>query len=253
MTSFDDAPGIASQLRNCRRYWLGYGTEERTDDGVTLYRSGVRHGQLNGILRVTEGRFSEALVRGKSFGPLPWLWWVGPDSYPGLADDLLAAGGAEVGRLPVMAAPVDRVADVEVPAGLTIEQILAPGSLEPFVDAYAGPLGVDEDQRRAALRMEAAHPDAPQHLIRFAGWMDGRLVATSALLDSDGVAGIYVVATREPYRGRGIGAALTAAAVAEGRRRGLAVTSLQASAMGKPVYERLGLRTVAEYRLFHHS
>ena len=252
MTSFDDASGVAAQLRNCRRYWLGYGGEERTDDGVTLYRSGVRHGQLNGILRVTDGRFPEALVRAGGFGPLPWLWWVGPDSYPGLADDLLAAGGTEVGRMPVLAAPAGRVADVGVPAGLTIEQISGPGSLESFVDAYAGPMGVADDQRGAALRMEAGHPDAPQHLVRFAGWMDGRLVATSALLDSDGVAGIYVVATQEAYRGRGIGAAMTAAAVAEGRRRGPAVVSLQASALGKPVYERLGLRTVAGYRLFSH-
>jgi GNAT superfamily N-acetyltransferase len=253
MTSFDDASSVAAQLRNCRRYWLGYGSAERTDDGVTLYRSGVRHGQLNGILRVADGRFSEALVRARTFGRLPWLWWVGPDSYPGLADDLLAAGGVEVGRMPVMAAPVDEVAAVDVPAGLTIEPIGGPGSLELFVDAYADPMGVDRDQRRAAVLMEAGHPEAPQRLVRWAGWLDGRIVATSALLDSDGVAGIYVVATRESYRRRGIGAALTAAAVAEGRRRGLTVVSLQASALGQPVYERLGLRTVAEYRLFRYS
>ena len=155
--------------------------------------------------------------------------------------------------MPVLAAPVDRVADVDVPAGLTIEQIAVPGALESFVDAYAGPMGLDRDQRDAAVLMEAGHPDAPRHLVRWVGWMDGRVVATSALLDSDGVAGIYVVATQESYRRRGIGAALTAAAIAEGRRRGLAVTSLQASPMGKPVYERLGLRTVAEYRLFTYS
>lgn len=152
-----------------------------------------------------------------------------------------------------MAAPVDRVTHVAVPAGLTIEQIPVPGALEPFVEAYAGPMGVDDDQRAAALRMVAAHPDAPQHLVRFAGWRNGRIVGTSARLDSDGVARIYVAATREPYRGRGIGAALTAAAIGEGRRRGPAVTSLQASALGKPVHERLGLRTVAGYRLFRHS
>ncbi|MCM4083560.1 GNAT family N-acetyltransferase [Paractinoplanes hotanensis] len=244
---------MASQLQNCRRYWLGYDSGEGTDDGVSLYRSGVRHGQLNGILRVTAGHFAEAILRAKIFDALPWIWWVGPDSYSGLAEDLLAAGGVEVGRIPVMAAPVDELAEVDVPAGLTIERVTTPGSLEAWVNAYADPLGVATDQRSAAVLMEAGHPEAPQHLIRFAGRMDGRIVATSALLDSDGVAGIYVVATEESYRGRGIGAALTAAAVAEGRRRGLPVTTLQATAMGRPVYERLGLRAVAEYRLFRYS
>ncbi|WP_250007507.1 GNAT family N-acetyltransferase [Actinoplanes sp. M2I2] len=253
MTSLDLAPSMASQLRNCRRYWLGYDSDNRADGKVSLYRSGVRHGQLNGILRVTAGRFPEALAPSESFGALPWIWWVGPDSYPGLAGDLLGAGAVEVGRLPVMAAPIDEVTDVDVPPGLTIEQVPASGSLEAWVDAYATPLGVEPDQRSAAVLMEAGHREAPQHLIRFAGRVDGRVVATSALLDNDGVAGIYVVATQESYRRRGIGAALTAAAVAEGRRRGLPLASLQATAMGRPVYERLGLRPVAEYRLFTYS
>ena len=153
----------------------------------------------------------------------------------------------------MMAAPVDKVADVGAPPGLTIEQVTVPGSLEAWVDAYADPMGVDPGQRSAAVVMEAGHPEAPRHLVRWTGRMDGRVVATSALLDSDGVAGIYVVATQESYRGRGIGAALTAAAVAEGSRRGLRLTTLQASSMGRPVYERLGLRAVAEYRLFRYS
>lgn len=98
--------------------------------------------------------------------------------------------------------------------------------------------------------MESGNPEAPEHLVRFAGRVDGRVVATSALLDRSGVAGMYVVATQERFRRRGIGAALTWAAIEEGRRRGLRVATLQASPMGRPVYERLGFRTVVDYRLF---
>jgi len=250
MTIFEETDGLAAQLLNCRHYWLGYGREERTDDDVSLYRSGVRHGQLNGILRVAEGGLSEALARSKGFGELPWMWWVGPDSYPGLAEDLLVVGASEVARLPVMTAHIDKLTEPALPAGLTIEQVTDLGALDAWIGAYAGPMGVSADQTSATRLMEGAHPQAPKHLVRFAGRLDGRVVATSALLDSDGVAGIYVVATEERYRGRGIGTALTWAAIAEGRRRGMLVTTLQASPMGRTVYERLGLRTVAEYRLF---
>ncbi|MFI7608287.1 GNAT family N-acetyltransferase [Micromonospora sp. NPDC049366] len=243
---------LAPQLINNRYYWLGYGREERMDDdGLTWYRSGVRHGLLNGILRVGEDRFDEALSIAKGFGELPWVWWVGPDSYRGLADDLRAAGAAEAGVLPVMAARIDQLVEPPVPVGLSIEKVVSPGRLGEWVAAYAGPMGVPADQEGAALLIETDYPDAPDHLIRFAGVVEGRVVATSALLDRGGVAGIYLVAAQEQFRRRGIGAALTWAAIAEGRRRGLRVATLQASSMGRPIYERMGFRTVAEYQLFN--
>jgi ribosomal protein S18 acetylase RimI-like enzyme len=71
-------------------------------------------------------------------------------------------------------------------------------------------------------------------------------VATVSLLTAGGAAGIYNVATIEAERGRGIGAAMTAAAIRHGAARGFTVATLQASTMGRPVYERLGFRFVCD-------
>jgi GNAT superfamily N-acetyltransferase len=85
----------------------------------------------------------------------------------------------------------------------------------------------------------------------FVAYLDGEPAATSHIvIDDRGTAGIYYVGTIESYRGRGLGRTITAAAVAAGRRLGCTRSSLQASPMGLPIYERMGFRRVAYYRQY---
>jgi GNAT superfamily N-acetyltransferase len=92
---------------------------------------------------------------------------------------------------------------------------------------------------------------AGAHDVRaYVGRIDGAIVATSMLIAAGGVAGVWAVATLDAYRGRGIGAAMTRHAVDEGARLGCTSACLQASEMGQPVYERMGFRTVAQYRTY---
>ncbi len=66
---------------------------------------------------------------------------------------------------------------------------------------------------------------------------------------SGGVAGIYWVGNLKHARGRGIGRAVTAAATNAGFDLGADLASLQASPMGRPIYEAMGFRTLFDYRL----
>ena len=54
----------------------------------------------------------------------------------------------------------------------------------------------------------------------------------------------YNIATLEPARGRGIGSAVTAALLAEGRAGGRTASILHAWPLGLPVYQRLGFAAV---------
>ena len=67
------------------------------------------------------------------------------------------------------------------------------------------------------------------------GWRTGRTI------------GVYSIATVALARRRGYGAAMTARVVADGAAEGCDVAALQASEMGRPIYERLGLRIVVRY------
>jgi len=61
------------------------------------------------------------------------------------------------------------------------------------------------------------------------------------------------VGTLEAQRGRGFGEVMTAHAARQGRARGCDHASLQASVMGRPVYERMGFRQNREYRNFERA
>ena len=59
-------------------------------------------------------------------------------------------------------------------------------------------------------------------------------------IDHEGDCWITFVATFPEARGRGLASALMTRALLDARERGCSTSSLQATKMGQPVYERLG-------------
>lgn len=85
---------------------------------------------------------------------------------------------------------------------------------------------------------------------RFRVWVgrvEDRAVTTATAYIADGFVGVYAVATAPDARGHGYGEAMTWAATMS--RPELPAT-LQASSMGRPIYERMGYRTVAEFTVW---
>jgi ribosomal protein S18 acetylase RimI-like enzyme len=109
--------------------------------------------------------------------------------------------------------------------------------------------GMEESLQTAMGSCEATIPaDMFEDQPRFVGYLEGVPVAVSSLVMTDGVAGVYAVATLPHARKRGIGAAMTLHAMCEGKRRNADVAVLQATDMGRPVYEQIGFRTVFNYQ-----
>ncbi|MDT0479419.1 GNAT family N-acetyltransferase [Streptomyces doebereineriae] len=242
---------IAQQLANAREFWLGYGAEGRRRSGLFMYRSGVADAQLNGVVTFSGGSFKSALEEAETaFSGLPWLWWVGPDSRPGVVGDLESHRFSHVGSMPVMAIRLDRVRRPSPTPSLEVNVVEDAAELAEWVRCWTWAFGMDTDLTAKILRIEAARPESPGRLTRFAARLDGRIVGTAALYSSQGVAGVYVVSTLKEHRGRGIGMQLTAAALQAGHEQGLSIGTLQASSLGLRVYERMGFAEVSRYRLF---
>lgn len=89
-----------------------------------------------------------------------------------------------------------------------------------------------------------------ENVVAFIAYLDGEPVSIAMTIVSHGVAGIYWVGSLEQARGRGLGRAVTAAATNAGFKLGAEIASLQASPMGKPIYEAMGYETLFDYRLF---
>jgi len=72
--------------------------------------------------------------------------------------------------------------------------------------------------------------------------LGGEDVSTLGIWPHDGDAVVIWVATAPEARGRGISTRLLARALADARDQGLSTTTLQATKLGRPIYERLGYR-----------
>jgi GNAT superfamily N-acetyltransferase len=77
-------------------------------------------------------------------------------------------------------------------------------------------------------------------MANFIASVDGQPAASSSVCIEDGVAGVYCVATLEGFRGRGLGTAVTRAAVAYAARHGAKHALLHATEMGEPIYRKIG-------------
>ncbi|TQJ92706.1 GNAT family N-acetyltransferase [Streptomyces sp. SLBN-31] len=247
---------MASVFANFRQYLMGWGTQSRVGNTVDQFRSGLATPQFNGVVRIRSVSAYGADVTAvrKEFANVPWWWWVGPDSPEDTADVLRYHGGRELTTLPVMVLPLDERADPgTVPhtarTGLRVEPVRGDEQLAELVRTYRASMGVESGLEAEMVRIEARREDNAD-IIRLAAVLDGRVVGTTVVITAHGVAGIFLVHVTETQRRRGVGAALTAAALQVGWERGMRCAALAASSAGEPLYRRFGFTTTSEYRLF---
>jgi hypothetical protein len=94
--------------------------------------------------------------------------------------------------------------------------------------------------------------DRPE-CVMYVGYAGGTPLASGLGWQSGRTIGVYSIATVKSARRRGYGAAMTARVVADGMDAGCDVAALQASEMGRPIYEQLGFRTVVRYAAYVRS
>jgi len=229
------------------------GAECHQQDGLRWFAGGD-HPILNAVIetnrpdgideRLVERVAGELRARAGSC-----VWWQLPVSAPAdLATRLRAAGFAELGKpWPGMAAELERVRWPTVPADVALERVSGVGQLDEYLSIFEPVLSPGPAfaaaMRRAAVSIGFEPNAAMAHYLARVG---GRAVACASLIVAGGSAGLYNVATIEAARGRGIGAAVSAAALREALERRVPIATLQASEMGYRVYERLGFREVCQ-------
>jgi GNAT superfamily N-acetyltransferase len=76
------------------------------------------------------------------------------------------------------------------------------------------------------------------------------LAAGLVTFDHEDDCSVWLVATRESARGRGLASALMAHSMLDARERGRTTSTLEATDMGRPVYGRLGYRSLGEIEMW---
>ena len=233
-------------------WWLlAEATGHELHDGPDLrwFHTGLPDAYLNPVL-VTQlqpdgaDAVIDRMVADLTGRGAPFMWWVTPSSSPeDLGARLVSRGFVADDPWPGMTLDAGSMKQPSPVPGLVIRRVTNDVELDTYVRIFAPILSpspaftalLAEASRGIGYEEEAAE-------VHFVGLLEGEPVSTASLITAGGAAGIYNVATVEHARHRGIGAAMTAAAVAAGRRRGMTTATLQASTMGRSVYEALGFR-----------
>lgn len=177
----------------------------------------------------------------------PFAWWVGPASRPtDISDRLSAAGFTHSSSENAMWADLHRFSS-SVASVVDIQRMSTPGQLADYARVLAvlwdPPAKTVCEFYRMTTKAALADDCAARY---FVGYLAGNPMAAGEVFFGGGVAGIYNIATQVEVRCRGIGGAMTTAALNNAIDEGYPMMVLQASPEGEPVYRRLGFQTFGQ-------
>ena len=218
-----------------------FAIDEQAD--VTTYRSGLPHPLFNGVVG---GRFAPGAEHERSrevMAPfvragVPFLGWSTSSTWsPGIHRALQAAGAVREDS-PGMHVDLRSLSPAGRPVGGLDIAIVKPTDLGSFAgimcEGFEFSPAFEEPVRRL---LEGFDPDRLVHVL---ATLDGEPVACGSLWITGRTAGVYNIAVLDRARERGVGYAVTSALLDEARARGCTESVLQATRLGRPVYERLG-------------
>jgi ribosomal protein S18 acetylase RimI-like enzyme len=166
-------------------------------------------------------------------------------------DDDLRAAVADAGLDYLFDEPVmvlrSPLPDAPLPPGVAIRAVTTTDELEVFAELHADAYETFGAPRSRSQPHAQPYWLTTPHARLFQARLDDEPIGGSKLLLSHGIAG---VGTRPDARGRGIGEALTRAALTAAFDIGVPFVTLQASPLGRPIYERLGFDTITSYSFF---
>ncbi len=191
------------------------------------------HEQLAAVIDQLAESYAKAGVRA-------WTVWTPEDDGP--TADLLASRGHALDAKPAaMALELDAFEDESPrPGDFRVEPGADPALVGRLNDDAYGYR--DFEQVLDGLLPEVGH--------WYVADLDGEPCASTMAFDSEGDCGIFFVATLPEARGRGIAGALMSRALRDAKNRGCTTSSLQATRMGEPIYERLGYRTLCRLHMW---
>lgn len=240
----DDLRTIAHEAMRTPSPLEGYrpaAVRRATHGPITLVMAGDRGPNFNSTLVLGPAQAEQVFALAEAFFEDPGGYSILVDAeVAGMIEDGLRAQGwwldEEEPALVLTPLPATTVP----PPELSVRQVVDAAGFTDF-QAISKTPSVFLPSLAAALDPAAA---------LFVGYVEGLPVACSRLVCLGRIAELMGIVTVPTARRRGYGTALTGAAVAAARERGCTAATLTASAMGYPVYLRMGFRPAGLYRTY---
>lgn len=247
---------VEAAIRDCFLSYAGLpgAVVDQRDDFIAV-RTGVSLPFFNGVpYAVLDGERARDRVRETlaSFREkrVPFRWWITPSTAPAdLIPILMEQGFRHVYDAPGMAADMTTLPAPQAIEGFEITRVEDADALWSWASILGTAFHRPEEEWQVWQRTYLDFGLA-RRWRHFIGTLDGVVVASSTVCIGDEIGGIYHVATLPGARGRGIGAAITLAAMHEARSEGCGVAALQSSQMAFGVYKAIGFRHCCDLTLY---
>lgn len=259
-TEADLIYAIETNSDDAFEFYVRYIPNSQVLDTPRLYRfdTNIPFFLMNGVLRPrlnaenVDAMIAEAMDYFQS-RRLPMSWILTSDARPSdLGERLEAYGLVLADNMPGMAVDLEKLpTEFPVPDDVVIEEVLDEARLVQWTQALSAGYGIAYEVADAfAVISRQIGFGELLPMRNFVALRGGQPVAASSLYLGVGVAGIYCVAVVEEARRQGIGAAITAAPLRAAQQLGYRYGVLGASAMGKPVYQRMGFEEYCKMGIY---
>jgi GNAT superfamily N-acetyltransferase len=219
------------------------------DDGEISWVNCAPSPWPSGIMsaRIEDGHLEEKIrlvVDQIKNGSAPRLWMTGPSMRPqNLEQHLERFGFVKRSEAAGMAIDLSELKDDrDPPSELDIRMVNDEETLQAWARIVT--VGLFERPESNAVYFAQMISDLAKSgkVTLYLGFFRDQAVAPSTQFPSEGVAGIYHVATLSGVRYKGIGRGITLAPLLKARTDGFPTAILQATPMGQSVYEELGFK-----------
>ncbi len=175
-------------------------------------------------------------------GITPKVWMTGPSMRPNNLDEHLVKNGfVKQGELTGMALDFSNLkSDFQRTSGLDIQIVTDEKNLRDWAAVAASGLFADPEKNATPFQELMSTVLPCDMLTLFIGYYEERAVASSTLFVSNGIAGIYHVATAIPYRKKGIGRSMSLVPLLQAREMGARFAVVQTTQPGKAIFDLLG-------------
>ena len=174
---------------------------------------------------------------------LPWILFAYPETSASLERAAREHGLRDEGWFPGLLLDPIPAEIPALPEGVEVRRVDTVEELQVFERTASRAYEVESGP---VYEGWLTYPGFSFHL----AYHNGEPVATATLVASHGMAGIVYVGTVPEARGRGFGRAAVWSAIQAGRAQGFHASALWATPMGRPMYERMGFRSITQYRIW---
>lgn len=182
---------------------------------------------------------------------VPFCWWTSNSTQPtDLGKYLEAQGLKYLSKFTGMAIDLSNLASRSCPKDLEIIRVEDRTTLESWLQIGAFGFDIPLELVEDLLPLEESLGFQSNQYIRYLALWQKTTVAISALYLDAEIAGIYFVATRSEARGKRFATQLVQTALEDAQKLGYQVAILQASAMGKNVYQRIGFQECCPIEIY---